>query len=240
MKWRIVSISAAIIAVLGGTAFFALQKPGRPAAAQPATAAAVKTAPPAPVKDESVAILTGMRDVLAAHRKTIVLLADEKAMNANERAAANQVGQGLFHENIARVQQLNDALTTLLKSPDPQRFAKLEGILTFIESGEGLFDADRLAFREILTEMRRVAATDQTLPAIKLHKRISEDIDALVEIETQYDKELKQIFGRFETRSIEIKRERWEDYLTSLRKLYTREQINFRLQPAAKDRGADL
>jgi peptidoglycan/xylan/chitin deacetylase (PgdA/CDA1 family) len=88
-----------------------------------------------------------------------------------------------------------------------------------------LYDADRLAFRETLLAMQKLAGADQTLPAIKLHKRISEDLDALSDIEKQYDKELKDIFARFDSRAITPKRERWGDYVANLRKLYSREQI---------------
>ncbi|MFX5660659.1 hypothetical protein ABTE05_20050, partial [Acinetobacter baumannii] len=51
------------------------------------------------------------------------------------------------------------------------------------------------------------------------------DLNALTEIEKEYDKELKEIFSRFESRSIELKRERWDDYIVKLSKLYNREQI---------------
>lgn len=90
----------------------------------------------------------------------------------------------------------------LAASRNEGRFAAFDALLGYIESGEGLFDTDRLAFRETLVSLEKTIAADGTLPAIKLHKRIAEDLDALAEIERNYEKELKQIFSRFEPRAM--------------------------------------
>ena len=79
---------------------------------------------PEPAIDTSV-LLLGFKEVLAAHRKIIVLLADEAAMASNERALANEVGQGLFHENRQRVVNLESQLESLASSTNPQRMATL-------------------------------------------------------------------------------------------------------------------
>lgn len=171
------------------------------------------------------AVLQGFKDVLAAYRKIIVLFADEKTMAANERTLANQVGQGLFHDNRQRAVELEAKLEALTTSTSPQRFDAISGLLDYVESDASLFDADRLAFRELLRSLQDDVSKDSSLPAIKLHKRIGEDLDALAEIERNYEKEIRLVFGRFESRAIELKRERWQDYLASLKKLYTRDQI---------------
>lgn len=165
------------------------------------------------------------KDLLAAYRKIIVLFGDEKSLAAPERDAANRIGQALFHENLERLAALDAQFATLQSAAPEFRQASFELMLAYIESGDGLFDADRLAFREVLLKIQKIIANEQTLPAIKLHQRVSDDLAALAEIEKQYDKELKDIFSRFESRSIELHRERWDDYLTKLRKLYSREQI---------------
>jgi len=82
-----------------------------------------------------------------------------------------------------------------------------------------------LAFQETLVALQAAVAGDSSLPAIKLHKRIGEDLEALGEIEHQYDKEITQIFSRFDTRAIVLKREKWTDYVAHLQSLYQREQI---------------
>ncbi len=169
--------------------------------------------------------MIGLQGVLAAYRKIIILFADEKALGPSEREMANQVGQWLFHENRQRIVDIEILLESLTSASNPLRFAALSGILDYVESNADLFDADRLAFRELLRSLQANVARDSSLPAIKIHKRISEDLDALAQIESNYEKEIRQIFGRFEPRAIELKRERWDQYVASLKNRYTREQI---------------
>ncbi|MEO7105826.1 MAG: hypothetical protein ABIZ09_05595 [Rhodoferax sp.] len=211
--------AAIVIVVLTATVSFAYYRNQ----ARPPTAAAVAPmAAQAPVADIS-STLQSFKDLLGAYRKIIVLFADEKALGVNERALANQVGQGLFHENRQREDDLETKLEALVTSKNPQRLEAVGELLDYVESSADLFDADRLAFRELLRSLQAVVARDSSLPAIKLHKRIGEDLDALAEIERNYEKEIRLVFGRFETRAIDLKRERWQDYLASLKKLYTRD-----------------
>ncbi|MFM9433559.1 peptidoglycan/xylan/chitin deacetylase (PgdA/CDA1 family)/uncharacterized caspase-like protein [Janthinobacterium sp. CG_23.3] len=208
-----IAVSLAVVVAAGAGAYFAT----RPASAPVAAAAAAS--------GDVAAIGAQLRDVLAAHRKIIVLLADEQALAAPARAESRRVGQALFHENQARTGKLEEAFGVLTAPGNPARFEALERLLTYVESDPDLYDADRLAFRELLQSLLADVAKDSSLPAIKLHKRVSEDLDALAEIERNYEKEIRQIFGRFESRAIELKRERWEDYVAHLKKRYTREQI---------------
>ena len=171
------------------------------------------------------ALLGGFKDVLSAYRKIIVLLADEEILSANERAEVERIGQALFHENQAGIGKLDESLDAMTAAGDAARFDNLHTLLTYVESDQGMFDADRLAFRELLQSMLAYVARDSSLPALKMHKRIAEDLDALAEIEHNYEKEIRQIFGRYDQRAIKLKRERWDGYLAHLKKLYTREQI---------------
>lgn len=165
-----------------------------------------------------------LQAVLAAHRKIVVLLADEKTQAEAERQHAVTVGQALFHDKLAQQARVAERLASS-GSMGPARLASLAEALDYIESGAGLFDADRLAFREVLVAMRAALAADGSLPAVKLHKRVADDLDALAEIERQYDREITQIFSRFETRAIALKREKWDDYVAHLKQLYAREQV---------------
>jgi uncharacterized caspase-like protein/peptidoglycan/xylan/chitin deacetylase (PgdA/CDA1 family) len=216
-KWAVAAIAAAALLAVGTAVI--LNKGDKQGDAPPPVA----TAAASPL--DTARILTGMQEVLAGYRKIIVLFADEKTLGAGEKAMANQVGQGLFHENRQRVAELETQMVALMASGSPQRFDAVAGLLDYIESDKSLFDADRLAFRELLRSLQAAVAADSSLPAIKLHKRIGEDLDALLEIERNYEKEIRLVFGRFEPRAIELKRERWEDYVASLRKLYARAQI---------------
>lgn len=217
------TIAATIAALLavGGGVYLASHKAPAPAPAPPKVSVAAVLQGNADVN----AISAQLKDVLANYRKIIVLLSDDQVLPDAERDQLRAIGQGLFHENQARIAKLNDALEALTAPANPTRFESLDTLLTYIESDAGLFDADRLAFRELLQALLADVAKDSSLPAIKMHKRISEDLDALAEIERNYEKEIRQVFGQLESRSIELKREKWDDYLTHLKKIYSREQI---------------
>jgi uncharacterized caspase-like protein/peptidoglycan/xylan/chitin deacetylase (PgdA/CDA1 family) len=171
------------------------------------------------------ALSADLARMLDAYRKMIVLTLDEDKLSDVARAQTNEVGQQLFHENQERTAKVDEALARLLASGDPRRFDAVGSLLDYVESGDGLYDADRLAFRELMQSLLGQVAKDSSLPAIKLHKRISEDLDALAEIERNYEKEIRAVFGRFESRSIALKREKWDSYTAYLKTLYQRERI---------------
>lgn len=166
-----------------------------------------------------------LQALLAHHRQIIVLLAREQDLPPAERQRARGVGQAIFHEQLGLQTALSEQLAALAGGHDAARLAGVASLLDYIESANGLFDADRLAFRETLRVLQQAIAQDSSLPAIKLHKRIGEDIDALAEIEHAYEKEISAIFSALETRAIVLKREKWDDYVAHLEGLYKREQI---------------
>jgi uncharacterized caspase-like protein/peptidoglycan/xylan/chitin deacetylase (PgdA/CDA1 family) len=171
------------------------------------------------------AISADMGRMLEAYRKMIVLTLDEDAMPAAAQAQTHEVGQQIFHDNQERIGKVDDALARLLASGDPRRFDAVGSLLDYVESNEGLYDADRLAFRELMQSLLGHVAKDSSLPAIKLHKRVSEDLDALAEIERNYEKEIRAVFGRYESRSMVLKREKWDSYVAYLKTMYQRERI---------------
>ncbi len=178
------------------------------------------------LQKQTAAIRTQLREQLAAQRKIIVLLADEAKQSPAERQTSSGVGQQLFHEGLERRDALAKQFDALLAQPDAQRFAAVGALLDYVESAPDLYDADRLAFREILADWQTRIGKDSSLPAIKLHQRIGEDLEALDEIERTYNREITAIFSRFDrTRAIAQKREKWEDYVAHLGTLYTRERI---------------
>lgn len=216
-KLLVLATVAGSAAILGGTLMLRRDIPP-PVVVAPEPAVPVDAALAGQVMD-------GLRELLAGYRKIIVLLAEEDKLSAAEREHANQAGLGLFHDNLKRTADLTALFESGAASVSPLRLALLGPALDYVESDPDLFDADRLAFRELLRSLQGIVAKDGSLPAIKLHKRIGEDLDALAEIERNYEKEIRQVFGRFESRAIELKRERWDDYVASLRKRYSREQI---------------
>ncbi|WP_369935328.1 polysaccharide deacetylase family protein [Xanthomonas tesorieronis] len=198
--------------------------------ASPSAHAADADATPLPgspaLQAKAAAIRTQLQEQLAAQRKIIVLLADEAKQSPAERQTSSGVGQQLFHEGLERREALAKQFDALLAQPDAQRFAAVGALLDYVESAPDLYDADRLAFREILADWQVRIGKDSSLPAIKLHQRIGEDLEALDEIERTYNREITAIFSRFDrTRAIVQKREKWEDYVAHLGTLYTRERI---------------
>lgn len=196
----------------------------RPSANSAPSAPAADTAAAKNAADVS-AVSAQLRELLANYRRIIVLLADDDSLPDGAREQGRQVGQALFHDNQERIARIDAMLDKLMLPANPRRFEAIDSLLTYIEADPGLYDADRLAFRELLQGLLADVAKDGSLPAIKLHKRISEDLDALAEIERNYEKEIRQIFGNLGQRAIELKRERWDDYVAQLKKQYNREQI---------------
>ena len=160
--------------------------------------------------------------LLAAYRQMIVLMSGVKTLKPAEQRAVSAVGQLLFHEMEERQSAL---LAQADQAGKPETVPQLNALLDRIESEPSWFDADRLAFKEFLTELAARYSKSQTLDGLKLAKRANEDLGVLAEVEQAYDRELKEIFGRFAKRGIELKREKWSDYVAKLQTLYTREQI---------------
>ncbi|MDH0864026.1 polysaccharide deacetylase family protein [Mitsuaria sp. GD03876] len=161
-------------------------------------------------------------DVLARYRQMIVLMDGEAALKPTERDAVRAVGQLLFHDMQDSIRALED---TAAKSTDPAGLAALAELLDRVEQEPSWFDADRLAFKEFLTQLSQQFSTSQSIAGLKLAKRAGEDLAVLAEIENAYEQELRDTFGRFVQRGIVPKREKWTDYVAKLKKLYTREGI---------------
>ena len=75
-----------------------------------------------------------------------------------------------------------------------------------------------------------------------MRKRISEDVAALEQIQTLYQKEISQIFSGLQTRGMVVHREAWEHYVAFLKTKYNREEIlkesESQLPPAESRGGA--
>jgi peptidoglycan/xylan/chitin deacetylase (PgdA/CDA1 family)/uncharacterized caspase-like protein len=201
----------------------ATQAAALPGASQPSGPAGQASADQAATPDAQVK--QQLQTLLAQYRQIIVLLNHDKALPEAERQRVHTVGQALFHDKLALEARLVEQLGQLARSTGSAKFGVLAGVLDYIESGADMFDADRLAFRETLAALHKAVAQDTSLPAIKLHKRMGEDLDALNEIEHAYEKEISQIFSSLDTRAIALKREKWDDYVAHLSALYQREQI---------------
>jgi len=229
-RWQIAGHAVAVAALTMGLAACQREPEGAAppapaaAAATPPVAAASAAAPAAAATPAGIpAALQERADaLLAAHRQMIVLMTGERTLDAADKRAVGAVGQMLFHDMQERQRAL---IAQAGEMTDPATVPALNALLDRIESEPSWFDADRLAFKEFLSELSTRYSQAQSLPGLKLGRRASEDLAVLAEIEQAYDRELKDVFGRFAQRGIEPKREKWADYVAKLQGIYSREQI---------------
>ncbi len=179
-----------------------------------------------PDPQQAQPLLASLHQQLESYRRIMVLLTDDEVQSPQERVTSSQVGQILFNEGLNQRTVFSKRIDALLASGAPSRFDTLTVILDYIESSPDLYDADRLAFREALNDLDARINHDSALPAIKLRQRIHEDIDALNQIERNYNQEITRLSIPFDrNRGIFIKREKWDDYVAHLRRSYTRKMI---------------
>ncbi len=134
----------------------------------------------------SATLLKQSDEVLARYRQMIVLMDGESALKPAERDAVRAVGMLLFHDMQDSMRALGE---TASKSTDPAGLAALSDLLDRIEQEPSWFDADRLAFKEFLTQLSQQFSTSQSIAGLKLAKRAGEDLSVLAEIENAYEQE---------------------------------------------------
>jgi len=161
-----------------------------------------------------------MGDTVAAYRKVIVLMDDASALDEGNRERVHTAAWILFEKNRDRLEKLEEDLRTEMTQKDSPLVA---AFLTRLESNSELRDADKLAFRDVLDGLASVPP--QALPSGPLRKRISDDVAALEQIQTLYQKEISQISSGLQTRGMVVHREAWEHYVAFLKTKYNREEI---------------
>jgi peptidoglycan/xylan/chitin deacetylase (PgdA/CDA1 family)/TolA-binding protein len=225
MSKRIVAIGAGSAAVLVAVLLFWSIQTKKPPVAESVTQRLTPTGqstPPDP-------LLQILQDIVGRYRKTIILLEDEDALPANEREQASLVGKVIFQENHQAISNLsNDLMSDIGNAGDFSKpLTKVDHFLELIETEPDFHDADKLTFREVLADLAESLAGIRATASLKvdLENRIDTDRKALAEIQSLYEKELDKIFGRFETRGMQIRREAWERYVAYLHTKYKREDI---------------
>ncbi|MBZ4418386.1 polysaccharide deacetylase family protein [Myxococcus sp. RHSTA-1-4] len=229
-------LTAVLVVACKGTspAPAAKQEPATASKQEPAaTALAAPDAGPAtaaPAHGEDGALgreaLTG---IVTRYRQNIVLAADEATLDAETRERVAIVGRMLFEENRHALESLGEGLHAALTaaSGSPTAPTSVTTFLDWLEKDAELHDADKLAFRDTLADLRDALTSLEPAPAWKasLRARAEEDQRALQAIQALYEKELQAVFGRFDTRGMPVRREAWEAYLAFLKGRFTRESI---------------
>jgi len=184
-----------------------------------------------------------LHEVVSDFRQTIVLMEDEGTLEASDRPRALVVARQLYRRmqqalgGVERdlLAELGGGTSSVLSTEPPE----VSVFLDLLESSTDWHDADKLAFRDAVASLSAgLSQIEGTSPALAaLRKRCQEDERALTQIQALYDSELDKVFGRLETRGMPVRRERWEDYLASLRKLHSARDVMARwrdqLAPAA-------
>jgi peptidoglycan/xylan/chitin deacetylase (PgdA/CDA1 family)/TolA-binding protein len=192
---------------------------------------------PTSTAGKSAAVAATMDDAVAAYRKIIVLMDDSAALDEGNRERVRTVAWIFFEKNGDRLEKLEQDLRADLATRDSPLIV---AFLTRLETTADFRDADKLAFRDVLDGLASVPP--QEGPGAALRKRISDDLAALEQIQTLYQKEISQIFSGLQTRGMVVHREAWGHYVGFLKTKYNREQIlkesESQLPPAESRGGA--
>jgi peptidoglycan/xylan/chitin deacetylase (PgdA/CDA1 family)/tetratricopeptide (TPR) repeat protein len=170
-----------------------------------------------------------MTEIVTRYRQNIVLAADQASLDEQTRERVTIVGRMIFDQNRHALEELSERFGEELTAAASSASAP-PGVTAFLDRLEkhpDLRDGDKLAFKDTVADLRAAIESLPQSPPWKapLLTRIEEDQKALQEIQSLYEKELKEIFGRYETRGMTVRREAWESYLSFLKSLFTRESI---------------
>lgn len=171
---------------------------------------------------DTLSVAEQVRAVVDLQRKTILLATDVDSLPQDQQPVVPILGRRLFTEKNRRLMALEDTL-----------IADAEATIAFLDILEGdpaLHDADKLAFRDLVSGLAADAS-----PAIR--PRVEEDRRALDEIEALYRDEMREVLDRLGTRGMEVTREAWDDYLVFLRNRYTIRGILDEYGPSPRTRG---
>ncbi|MBI4854523.1 MAG: polysaccharide deacetylase family protein [Acidobacteria bacterium] len=173
---------------------------------------------------------TKLDRVIEAYRQIIVLFDDDSSLDSQKRNQNRNVAQIIYYEKQELLDELTKTLTSEIKNgghKGPKYVHKLsDEFITYINS-TNLHDADRLAFLDLADELLSAIETVPNKYAKRhpLYDSLEKLNKELKSIQDIYREELKRIFSQFGMRSQEVKREKWQDYVSFLKNTMNREQI---------------
>ena len=220
---RLAIVPIVLAVVLAGLFFWRPKNSNPPAVQTSAPAPTPRKAGPADAMSQTV------ESIVARYRKTIVLLENDESLPEADRDRTSLVGKIIFQENHQALSTLSSGLTSEIEMAGDysQPLPNVARFLDLIETQQDLHDADKLSFREVFSDIAETLAASKSTASVKtsLESRVDTDRKALAEIQLLYEKELDKIFGRFETRGIQVRREAWERYVAYLHTKYKRDDI---------------
>ena len=156
--------------------------------------------PPPPAPPPAAEVAAAMAAIVGDFRGVIGLLADEPGVD--DRATI--VAWLLAEQEHDRLEAFGARVTA--------DAGVTAAFLAELEGAPALHDADKLAFRDLLSGLPQSEQVDQ-------------DRAVLDGIQARYDAELRAIFGRLPTRGMTDRREAWDQYLTMVRRQVSTEAL---------------
>jgi len=170
--------------------------------------------------------------VVESFRKIIILLDDESNLSDEVRSRCIDVGRQINHEKQQLLDELSRSLTDDLRRAAASRFrekpASVDSFITYFNSGTTLRDVDRLAFVDLADELLAVVTEEERssgLDKSATHTALQKINDDLKSVQAAYQKEVSRVFSSLGTRGKEPKREKWQDYVNFLKRLFSRDQV---------------
>ncbi len=182
-------------------------------------------------KDSQNELKNKLDKIVESYRKIIVLFDDDSSLDPQQRNRNRDIAQIIYYEKQELLDELTKILTTEIKnssSTTKRKHSKIpDEFINYVMDKSRLRDADRLAFLDLADEL---LATIEKLPnksakKSPLYESLEKLNQELKSIQDVYREELKRIFSQFGMRSQEVKREKWQDYVSFLKNIMTREQI---------------
>lgn len=178
------------------------------------------------------ALRTRLNKVVESFRKIIVLLDDESNLSDEMRGRCIDVGRQINHEKQQLLDELSQSLSDDLRRAAATRFrekpASVDSFIGYFNSGATLRDVDRLAFVDLADELLAVVTEEERssgLDKSATHTALQKINDDLKSVQAAYQKEVSRVFSSLGTRGKEQKREKWQDYVTFLKRLFSRDQV---------------
>ena len=177
---------------------------------------------------EDKTLTASLDSVTAAFRRIIVLMDGAESLDEATRQRSLAAGRLLFRQKRKTLDDLSGKLAGNARG--------IRQLVRYLGSNAALHDADKLAFLDLMEELDTGAGTDSSLKAVH---------DNLQSIHQAYREEVTRIFSQFATRGAGGTREKWDAYVASLKKLFTRDQVlgefgnTLPEEPAASMRGGN-
>ncbi len=175
---------------------------------------------------------TTLDKIVESYRKIIFLLDDEASLSQEERNRCVEVGRKIHQDKQELLDELTQSLTADLRRAAGTRFgdkpAGVDGFIDYFNNNSALRDVDRLAFIDPADELLAVVNEAERaggLGKTSSHTALQKLNDDLKSIQNTYQKEVSRVFSSLGTRGKEVKREKWQDYVSFLKGLFSREQV---------------